>query len=531
VAVLALAASIVLLPAGRLPVWDDNEARYMVLARDVLEHGRWLTPELRGAPYVTKPPLFFWSIAVTSLPGGRVTEWTASLPAALSALASVAGVLAIATRAWGPAVGVVAALVLTTMAGFVIVANRALPDVMLAAWVTWALHWLLVARRAGWRRGPVLAFWACVAGAAMTKGLPGFMALAAGMVSVAATCGGDGFRRLRPALGLTLVGLLTAPWWGTFLAGKRGAVARGVLVEEYAGWVLDRGLLTRVESLSILAYALPWSPFLIAALVWWRRAGRDDTRRFIGWWALATWAMIGFSGVQRVRYWMPLYPALAVLVAEFVVRARDDRGAALLRRATLGFAVMALVAAGLVVTPAFARIEGYGRPWVPTGHGEAALIALMFVAATAVAVVAAQRGSFPVAAAAIALGAGGLFVDEGFRHPARFARDFDVRPLAAEARRLTPPGAPVLAYGSVWLSYDFYLARPVVEIDEAEARRTLARPPAAAMLLSPAAWAKLRSGAAPGWHVVAEPRPTYRRPLVVAGSVDSSPSLGYHPPR
>jgi len=78
VLVLAFAALVVGLPAGRAPLWDPNEARYMLLARDILDRGRWLIPDLRGEPYLNKPQLFFWSVAVASLPGGEVTERTAA---------------------------------------------------------------------------------------------------------------------------------------------------------------------------------------------------------------------------------------------------------------------------------------------------------------------------------------------------------------------------------------------------------------------------------------------------------------------
>src|SRR5437867_13058966 len=88
VAVLAFAALVVGLPAGRAPLWDPNEARYMLLARDILDSGRWLIPDLRGEPYLNKPQLFFWSVAVASLPGGEVTARTAALPAVLSSIAS-----------------------------------------------------------------------------------------------------------------------------------------------------------------------------------------------------------------------------------------------------------------------------------------------------------------------------------------------------------------------------------------------------------------------------------------------------------
>jgi 4-amino-4-deoxy-L-arabinose transferase-like glycosyltransferase len=35
-----------------VPLCDSNEARDMLLARDILDSGRWLIPDLRGEPYL-----------------------------------------------------------------------------------------------------------------------------------------------------------------------------------------------------------------------------------------------------------------------------------------------------------------------------------------------------------------------------------------------------------------------------------------------------------------------------------------------
>ncbi len=150
VAVLAFAAIVVGLPAGRAPLWDPNEARYMLLARDILDRGRWLVPDLRGEPYLNKPQLFFWSVAVASLPGGEVTERTAALPAVLSSVATVAAVFAIGARTWGVGAGAMAALVLASTIGFFAIGHHGQSDVMVTAWTWWALYGLLVARRAGY---------------------------------------------------------------------------------------------------------------------------------------------------------------------------------------------------------------------------------------------------------------------------------------------------------------------------------------------------------------------------------------------
>lgn len=522
IAVLAAAAVVIALPAGRAPIWDPNEARYMLLAGDILEHGRWLTPDLRGTPYLNKPQLFFWAVALASLPGGEVTEWTAALPAVLSAVATVAAVLAIGTKAWGWQAGALAGLALTTTLGFFAVAYHGHSDVMVGAWATWALYCLLAARRSGWRLGPVVGFWACVAGAMMSKGPMGLAALAAGLISIAATDGWRSLARLRPLLGVTVLALLLTPWWVNYLVSHRAAFGE-VVVGQYGIWVFRRGLLTRLESLWVLAYFLPWTVFLGAAVIWWRRGAPDAERRAIGWWALTMWALIGLAGIQRVRYLVPIYPGLALLVAEFIVRARDVRGARLVRRATLAFAAIVLVIAALSLTPVLDQIGDEGRPWVPDTVAERALAVALLLGSAVLALVARRRRAFVGAGLAVALGVGGVLVVEGVRSPARFARDFDVRPLATAARGLTPPGSAVAAYPDLPLSYDFYLRGPVVELSDDAVAKLVADPPRGALIVSPRGWRRLAPRAHEGWQVVAVQR-LGERQMLVLGEPTTAPS-------
>jgi hypothetical protein len=53
VGVLIAALLVFGLPAGRAPVWNPDEARHMLLARDILEHGRWLIPTCAVSPIST----------------------------------------------------------------------------------------------------------------------------------------------------------------------------------------------------------------------------------------------------------------------------------------------------------------------------------------------------------------------------------------------------------------------------------------------------------------------------------------------
>jgi 4-amino-4-deoxy-L-arabinose transferase-like glycosyltransferase len=516
VAVLAFAALVVGLPAGRAPLWDPNEARYMLLARDILDSGRWLIPDLRGEAYLNKPQLFFWSVAVASLPGGEVTERTAALPAVLSSIATVAAVFAIGTRTWGGGAGAMAALVLASTIGFFAIGHHGQSDVMVTAWTWWALYGLLVARRAGYTTLPLIAFYACVAGAILSKGPMGLLGLVAGFVAVAFA---DGWRetiRLRPLVGLGVLGVLLAPWYGTYLAGHGSAFVGDTVVGHYGSWAFRRGALARLESLWVLAYALPWTIFLVGAATWWRRLPNAE-RRLVAAWTLTIWVLVGLSGIHRARYLIPIYPGLALLVGEFLTRAAAHGAAAALRRTLLVFAVLAGIVAAFALSPAARLIGGEGRPWVPDTRAETLLIVAVLVATAVAAVVAARRAAFTSGGLAVALGVGAILVIEGVQYPARFARDFDVRPIAAAAQGLTPAGGPVRVYPDIWLTYDFYLRRPVVELDRPRVEQLLAGSASGAVIMSRKSWTGLQARAHPSWRVVAARRVANDEMVVLGG--------------
>jgi len=427
-----------------------------------------------------------------------VTERTAALPAVLSSIATVAAVFAIGARTWGVGTGGMAALVLASTIGFFAIGHRGQSDVMVTAWTWWALYGVLVARRTGYAALPLVGFYTCVAGAIMSKGPMGLLGLAAGFVAVAVADGWRDVVQLRPALGLAVLVVLLAPWYGTYLVGHGSAFVGDTVVGHYSSWAFRRGALARLESLWVLAYALPWTIFFIGAATCWRRRP-DAERRLIAAWTLAIWLLVGLSGVHRARYLIPVYPGLALLVGEFLTRAAAHDGAPALRRVFFAFAALAGVVAAFALSPAARLIGGEGRPWVPDTT------------------VATRRAAFARGGLVVALGIGAILLIEGARYPARFAREFDVRPIAAAAQALTPPGSAVRVYPDIWLTYDFYLRRPVVELDRGRVEQLLSGSASGAVIMSRKSWTGLQRHAHSSWRVVAARRVANDEMVVLGG--------------
>jgi 4-amino-4-deoxy-L-arabinose transferase-like glycosyltransferase len=516
--ILLLALLLPLIPAGRRVLWESNEARYPLLAQDILEHGHWLVPEVRGQLYLNKPQLFFWSIAVVSLPAGRVSERTAALPSVLSAVAAVGAVLAIGTRLWGRRAGLLAGLMTATAPPFFVFGHLAIPDMMLTACLTWTLYWLLRAAAAGWSRGPLVGFYVCAALAIGTKGPPGYAALAAAIVAVLGTEGRPGLARLRPGLGLAILAVASLPWIVPYYVRSHGQFQSDVLVGHYGVWVLRGSLLARVEGLAqTLANFLPWSIFLVAAAWSWRRVPDTGRRRLILWTA-TLWALLVFTGLPRSHYLLPIYPLLALLAAEPLGRAAAQGSRALRVAAALAVIYAAGLAVMLIVRPTLLA-KGEDATFVPAAGWETAVVAgILAVGAVATALFG-RRRAWSAMTVAIALSLTGAIVVTGLRYPLRHARDYDVRPLAAVAAGHAGPSGTVFGYPDLRLPYDFYIGRPAVELKGIEQlRRVLSSPdPGQVLITSRRRWQELSAAASPAWRMLAA-RTLDGREVVVVGA-------------
>src|SRR2546421_10625124 len=62
---LVLAAALAFYQLGERPLFSPAEARYALIAREMLDSGDWVQPRLNGVRYYEKPPLLYWSVAAS----------------------------------------------------------------------------------------------------------------------------------------------------------------------------------------------------------------------------------------------------------------------------------------------------------------------------------------------------------------------------------------------------------------------------------------------------------------------------------
>lgn len=301
-----------------------DEGRYAEVAREMAATGDWITPRLNGIKYFEKPPLQTWATALTFRAFG-LGEWQARLWTGLSGLFGVALTAYAGGRLFGRRVGWHAGLVLASSFMWAGLGHFNALDMGLAAMMTLALCGLLLAQRHGAgpreRRNWMLAAWAGMALAVLSKGLIGIvLPVAALALHVLITRDWGIWKRLHAGAGLLLFFAITAPWF-ILVSLKNPEFPQFFFIHEHIARFTSN--IHRREGAwhyfipILLVGAIPWVGMLPQSA--WRArdsAGpgfRAKTMLLV--WAGFIFFFFSISGSKLTSYILPVFPALALLIA------------------------------------------------------------------------------------------------------------------------------------------------------------------------------------------------------------------------
>jgi 4-amino-4-deoxy-L-arabinose transferase-like glycosyltransferase len=506
---LALVAALCLPGIGQRLIYLGDEARYALLARDMVQSGDWLVPRIGSEVHMEKTPLFIWAIAALSLAGRRVTELTAVLPAALSAIAGVAMTMLLGRRMFGPRAAVLSGLALATAWGYVWHGRVALADMMVTCFVVAgaAAFWTAVGREPA-ARGPMALFWTCLGLALAAKGPVGLMPLLPCAAFLVAERGWAGLRALRPLTGVGVLLLVSLPWALGFALQRETSYVQSVLVEDFLaprlrGWRHASELFFAVGP--IVVGLMPWTPFVPWAVRrgWWR-AESDDTRRafrFLVFWVLAYAVVITAVPHKRDRYLLPTFPALALMVGWLWDRWIARPSPRALRVHGWVWAGLATVMAVGVLLPL--RVRPELAVLVPPTPGGRLLLSGLLVTAALLTLAAALRARPLAAFLAICLSMAVVFAYEARVFVAGHNRAYDVRALAQRLAQRAEPDADILTYRYQPLALQFYSGRTVTRArDAAELRRMMAARRVVYVVTEDRLWPEVSEPGGRSWAIV-----------------------------
>ena len=460
-----------LFDAGVRILTTNDDARFPVLAQDILAGGSWLVPSLNGVPYVTKPPLLAWAIVASSWPVGHVTQIAAVIPSVLAGLLTVFVVYRLGCELWNPTTGRYAAAIAATTQGLFVHARLPLPDMLLTAFAAlsfWALHRL--------RHRPArltwLAFYGAVAGGVWTKGPAGLIPLVVAVGLALARRRVEPIGWLRPLPGLLVLGVLLVPWVLVASIHASGAMQQTVAVD-YLRWYLPQApsIMTLVTPLQHLAsVTFPWVWLVPFALYdGWRcrrdRGAERDGLVLLLVWLAVTFALVAFSHQQRLRYYVPLVPPVALLLgwwlATTVVQRRAVTVWPLRWTAALGGTVVAIAVAWSVAEGRLLR-----QAWASLPASTLQTIIVVVACPTVVAAMEIGLRSQRVARAlpVAALAAGMLVATLYHAEVTQLNANTDYPGLVRRIESMRASSEPVVTLGVPVLPLAFYLGEHVVEL-------------------------------------------------------------------
>jgi len=485
----------VVLDLGRRILATNDEARFALLAQDVLSRGHWLSPDLNGAAYNAKPPLGAWLIALASWPGGHVTQLTSVLPSALAAVGTALVVYAAGRRLFGADVGGFAALAAITTQGWFLHARLPMPDMLLTFFVTAAIAMLWPMTRG--QPGPWwLGFYGCMVCAFWAKGAAALLPVAVAAAWGMASRRPGWWRGLHLPVGLALFVALIAPWWIGKLVSDSAGMGYIVIWDNLL-WYLPRSpAMLAGPPQHLVGIFFPW--ILAVPLVVWRalralrqRGQEREALVFLLVWSGALLFCLGISEQQRLRYYLPLIPPMALLIGWWGAGAG---GRAEGRVPWRVYAAVALVLALVTGVAAVIRPTWSSGAHVafPTSALETGVMAggLILMLAALVYGVRRERLArvFLMACAGAAVWVAGWYHWELLRRNAAY----DYPRVRAEARRLLPESPVMATWGVYDLPLSFYFGRRVTSIGtDDDLRRLMSEHPSASAVLTQAALAQV----------------------------------------
>jgi 4-amino-4-deoxy-L-arabinose transferase-like glycosyltransferase len=464
---IAACAALYLTGIGDVPFYTRGEPREGLVVRQMVRSGDWLVPARPGGDPARKPPLYYWAAAaaLTTLP--EPPERALRLPSGLLGTAGVLVVWAAARAALPAGAALPAALVLATTFEWTRAATSARVDmalaaplaVLLAAWIG-----VLVAP-AGRRRTALLAVGAAAAAlGTLGKGPVALVlpALAAGALW-ATRAHRAAARTLRPAATLGAAAAVAGAWYAAAFAHEGWAfvdvVTRENLLRFLDTETAETGHAHGPAYLLLVGLVglLPWTPLAPLALA----AARSAATALAAAWAVCGLVFLSLATAKRSVYLLPLYPAVALLLAGGLAAPPTRRPArvawwaahayplAFAAAAATATAIAAGVDVGAPIRPLLKPPDAAGARALAAAAADAAPAVLLVAGATAVAAALAWRALRALAWSRLVLVVAATFVVwtaffDGVLHPA-IGRDRSVRAFLAHVGTIVPPDATLRA--------------------------------------------------------------------------------------
>ena len=304
-------------------LWAPDEPYFAEGAREMVADGHWVVPHVNGVVSTDKPPLFFWLIAVLSLPFQAVGNVTARLPSVLASLGTLLLTLRLGGRLYGPRIAEWSAGVLCVTYLFWDKARTSQTDALLCCLILVAVSAFEAFRSEQSNpRSAGLLFWAAAGLAVLAKGPIGVvLPVGIALITLAWDRKLARLRHFAPLSGPLVFAAIVAAWavpaslWNPELYSVTDSLREHFVDRAMQGMHHAQPFWYYAKALPPLLF--PWTLLVPGALVLaWR--GRTASDRLLLVIVVFTVLVFSISTEKRALYVLPSFPAYAILIARLI---------------------------------------------------------------------------------------------------------------------------------------------------------------------------------------------------------------------
>jgi 4-amino-4-deoxy-L-arabinose transferase-like glycosyltransferase len=372
VAFLLLVCLVAFLPGFfNIPPIDRDEARFAQATKQMIESGDYIDIRYQDEVRYKKPVGIYWLQAgvvraaeAVGVPQARTTIWLYRVPSLLGAIGAVLLTYWAALAFVSRRMAYLAGLMMATSILLTVEARLAKTDAMLLACCVAAMGVMARAYLAQSDRdipwGQALLLWTALAAGILLKGPLILMVVGlAGLALAVADRSARWLLRLRPLVGVLWILLLVLPWFGAIMLR-----AGDSFLQESVGQDLLAKIFKGQETHGappgyylVLFWLTFWPAAPLAAMaapaVWRHR--REPPTRFLLAWAVPSWIVFELVVTKLPHYVLPLYPAIAILIAREIERRALSQNAHLVRFNVLWPIFAAILPAGVFIALIYSR--------------------------------------------------------------------------------------------------------------------------------------------------------------------------------
>ncbi len=342
---------------GLIDFHTKGEPREAVVALSMLETGNWILPYNFSTDMAYKPPFFHWMVALASLPFGEVTEFSSRLPSTVAFIIMSIFFFLFYAKRIDTMRAFIATLITATTFEVHRAAMNARVDMVLTALIVIAIIELYKWYDHGMKWIP---FWSIIfmSCATLTKGPVGFLLPCASMGLFLIFNGRNFFYALWKMAYPAVLSCIFPLIWYMLAYQQGGEEFYNLVMEENFGRFFGKMSYESHENsafynvLTLLTGYLPWTLLLIFSLFTlqyrrgWRNLGLGVNTKAIKVWrdikewfeeidrprlyaAVTAFVIFVFYCIPKSKrsvYLLPVYPFLAIYVADFLIWIVMDRG-------------------------------------------------------------------------------------------------------------------------------------------------------------------------------------------------------------